>query len=342
MIHKSPLAYFIESMRKKRGALIVFLLVMTCSLMLIAGCTPIPTDPISLSLTPSVNLLNNGQTIVISVISEEWQSAELTWELLSEELESMGSLSPEFGPKTVFKAPEVGEGKVTVSVTGRIGDMAEDTASLEFIVIDPSSKPECESVTFGDDFSNINSGWEDRYDNDFDQSSNGYRDETYYFQANTAGAPMWSILGSEYDLDGSTVQVDANVQRGEGRFGLIMSFVGDPESILDAEFLLSTISTLERFEAEHHSSGSIQSFIWENVESQDPQNTIPITEGFHTLAVQTHNGVLKVFVDGKFITATGISGADKGNIGLYVEPSEGGTPFEVIFDNIQMCANYYE
>jgi ABC-type glycerol-3-phosphate transport system substrate-binding protein len=75
---------------------------------------------IPLSLNPSTAILNPGDQVVISVISEEWQAAELTWELFSEseDLKSPKALSASTGPTVIYVAPEQ-SGEVIVSVRGK-------------------------------------------------------------------------------------------------------------------------------------------------------------------------------------------------------------------------------
>lgn len=110
------------------------------------GCAPPPTpvpvtvvvtrivvpSPIPLSLNPSKTILNPGDQTVISVISEEWQAAELTWELASKDLLFPGTLSAYTGPTVIYTAPE-GLGEVTISVVGRTKERL-GSASISFSI----------------------------------------------------------------------------------------------------------------------------------------------------------------------------------------------------------------
>lgn len=87
---------------------------------------------IPLSLNPSKTILSPGEQVVISVIPEEWQAAELTWELASKDLSVPGTLSASTGPTVVYTAPE-GSGEVNISVRGRTKE-GVGSASISFSI----------------------------------------------------------------------------------------------------------------------------------------------------------------------------------------------------------------
>jgi Tol biopolymer transport system component len=106
---------------------------------LMAACNGITVErtemQIPLALNPSTTTLKPGDQVVISVISNEWQEAELTWKASSEirELDSPDSLSSTTGPAVVYTAPEV-SGEVTISVIGTT-QHSEGHASVSLNII---------------------------------------------------------------------------------------------------------------------------------------------------------------------------------------------------------------
>ncbi len=107
---------------------------------------PTTTATIPLGLNPSKDTLNPGDQVVISVVSEEWQTADLAWTLTSQDpkaLPAPGKLSATKGPTVSYIAPD-GSGRVKVLVNGTIKGRVGSAAV--FFTIQP--KPTKRVVTF--------------------------------------------------------------------------------------------------------------------------------------------------------------------------------------------------
>lgn len=97
-----------------RVAIIILLILSGISCQTVA----IKEEVIPLSVTPSTKKITNGQTIVIAVLSDEWEKAQLQWSISSKTLKSLGQLSSQNGPIIVYTAPASGEGEVIISISG--------------------------------------------------------------------------------------------------------------------------------------------------------------------------------------------------------------------------------
>lgn len=96
----------------------------------------VPSD-ISLALNPSETDLETGMSVVISVTSEAWRAAQLTWSL--DPPLGSGILSSNSDPTVVYTAPEQA-GSVTVSVEGEIGGQ-KGSSEISFTVAELKPRP---------------------------------------------------------------------------------------------------------------------------------------------------------------------------------------------------------
>lgn len=92
-------------------------------------------SPITLASTPSNNILQAGETAVISVVSPKFQFANLTWALHSADLEDPGILSSTTESTVFYQAPDHGPGLVTISVVADTAD-GSGAGTVSFFVLD--------------------------------------------------------------------------------------------------------------------------------------------------------------------------------------------------------------
>ncbi|MEM7129307.1 MAG: SH3 domain-containing protein [Chloroflexota bacterium] len=120
----------------------IFRFMLVIAIFLIGGCDSGTTDistsseplrPLTLAKTPSLEVLENGQSIVIDVISGGWDKAELLWDVSTKDLDAPGTLSSNSGTSVVYTAPDFGEGIVILAVAGMLGE-SRGTGQLELVI----------------------------------------------------------------------------------------------------------------------------------------------------------------------------------------------------------------
>jgi len=314
---------------------------------LAALATPMPsstsTPDTAMQKTEEARRVATGVAIALATLPTATPSATPTPDLRATETAAAGAIATTIAatltaqPTATPNATETAIAKANAVQTAVVLTLTAYPTAFQHpatATSTPIVDADCVTPIYLDDFSNDETGWTKSWFNKITGSSNGYRDNAYYFRVLVPDAPMWEILGREFDFNNATIYLDATVLQGRGKFGLLLDFSGNPEKFDQGKYYLADLTTEGKPSLSYREANITHRL---EANASELRSFTPKIGEPYQLIIKESDSELKIIVDDQEVVRVPIGSIGKGQLGLFMAGALASTPFEVVFDNLRIC-----